>query len=257
VLADVRAAVAGGAGHITFADPDFLNGPTHGRRVARRLHREFPALTFDFTAKVEHLVAHAGLLPELAESGALFVVSAVESLSDTVLGHLHKGHTRADVSRALAAVRGAGLVLRPTLLPFTPWATPGDYLDLVDWVDGEGLAGAVDPVQMSIRLLVPPGSPLAEDEAMRPHLTDLAAADFTWTWRHPDARMDRLQRAVGELAAARAEDDAAAVHGAIAKLAAARLGRGDRTLAPPAGGRRAAPPRHRDGWPLLTEPWFC
>src|SRR6185436_14513920 len=61
VLADVRGQVQQGARHISFGDPDFLNGPTHAQRIARALHREFPELSLDFTAKVEHLVRHRGL----------------------------------------------------------------------------------------------------------------------------------------------------------------------------------------------------
>src|SRR5262249_45007844 len=34
VLSDVRQQVEAGAAHITFGDPDFLNGPGHARRVA-------------------------------------------------------------------------------------------------------------------------------------------------------------------------------------------------------------------------------
>jgi radical SAM superfamily enzyme YgiQ (UPF0313 family) len=111
VLEDIRRQVARGAAHITFADPDFLNGPRHALEIARAMHAEFPALSFDCTAKVEHLLKHRALLPELAASGCAFVVTAVESLSDVVLHHLAKGHTREDVGRALAAVRSAGITL--------------------------------------------------------------------------------------------------------------------------------------------------
>ncbi len=251
VLEDVAALVADGAGHITFADPDFLNGPTHALRVARAMHRRFPDLTFDFTAKVEHLVTHAGLLPQLAENGGLFVVSAVESLSNTVLAHLDKGHTRDDVAMALAAVQRAGMILRPTLMPFTPWAGATDFGDLLTWIAEEDLAEAVDPVQMSIRLLVPPGSPLATDASMRPFLGSLAAADFAWTWRHPDPRMDDLQQQVTRRVADGVEEDPVAVYRDIARLATEIVG------VAPLSTPEAAPPRHRDGWPRLTEPWFC
>jgi len=47
-----------GRGHVTFGDPDFLNGPGHASKLVRALHAEFPALTYDFTAKVEHIVRH-------------------------------------------------------------------------------------------------------------------------------------------------------------------------------------------------------
>ncbi|MCZ2149310.1 MAG: hypothetical protein LC126_16240, partial [Bryobacterales bacterium] len=38
VLEDVRRQVRAGAGHITFGDPDFFNGPTHAMRLVRVMH---------------------------------------------------------------------------------------------------------------------------------------------------------------------------------------------------------------------------
>src|SRR6266568_763888 len=65
VLADIRTQVAQGAGHITFGDPDFWNGPTHAMRILRAMNQEFPAVTFDATIKVEHLLKYRDLLPEM------------------------------------------------------------------------------------------------------------------------------------------------------------------------------------------------
>src|SRR5439155_9645156 len=45
VLEDVRRQVRAGAEHITFGDPDFLNGPVHSMRIVRALRAEFPGLT--------------------------------------------------------------------------------------------------------------------------------------------------------------------------------------------------------------------
>src|SRR5206468_10963495 len=53
VLEDIRQQIREGATHFTFGDPDFLNGPGHSLGILRAAHREFPALTFDFTAKIE------------------------------------------------------------------------------------------------------------------------------------------------------------------------------------------------------------
>src|SRR5215510_6249134 len=217
VLADVRQLVEAGASHITFGDPDFLNGPGHAFRMARDLHTAFPHVTFDVTAKIEHLLRHRARLPELAEAGCLFIVSAVESLSDTVLAHLAKGHTRSDVKEALGAVREAGMTLRPTWVPFTPWATLADYRDVLDFIEAEGLIDAVDPVQLSIRLLVPPGSLLAESPAMRPYLGRLVAEDFYYEWTHPDPAMEQLHRAVTRVVAdaAKTAEDAVVTFGRI------------------------------------------
>jgi radical SAM superfamily enzyme YgiQ (UPF0313 family) len=252
VLADVRQLVEAGATHVTFADPDFLNGPRHAVAVARALHAEFPAVTFDATAKVEHLLRHRELLPELAALGCLFVVSAVESLSDVVLGHLDKGHTGADVVEALRVVRAAGLALRPTWVAFTPWTTLADYEAMLDFVEREDLVDHVDPVQFSIRLLVPPGSLLAGTDAMRPHLGELVAADFHHRWRHPDPRMERLQERVAAAVAEAADrgEDPAVTFGRIRGLADEAAGRPARPLPAAPGAERRRPAR-------LTEPWFC
>jgi radical SAM superfamily enzyme YgiQ (UPF0313 family) len=248
VLEDVRRQVAAGAAHITFGDPDFLNGPGHSLSVVRAMHAEFPDLTFDVTTKVEHILKRGSILPELGRLGCLFLVSAVESVSEAVLAILEKNHTRADVEQALAAVRAAGIAMRPTWVPFTPWTSRGDYLDLLDFVAGHGLIDHVDPVQYTIRLLVPPGSYLLNHPEMRPHLQALNQASFSYVWIHPDPRMDRLQKEVAALVEqdVRAGEDPAATFDRVWSLAAGR-----RCGATAAG----LPGRERP--PRLSEPWFC
>jgi radical SAM superfamily enzyme YgiQ (UPF0313 family) len=250
-LADIRQLVEAGANHISFGDPDFLNGPRHAFAVARELHARFPELTFDVTTKVEHLLRHRKSLPELTELGCVFVVSAVESLSDTVLRHLDKGHTRADVAEALRVVRGAGMALRPTWVAFTPWTTLDDYREMLDFIEREALVDAVDSVQYGIRLLVPPGSPLADSPAMRPFLGRLRARDFYYEWTHPDPVMEQLQAAVTGVGAEAADrgEEAAVTFDRVRRLADSAAGVPARAaLELPAD--RPRPPR-------LTEPWFC
>jgi radical SAM superfamily enzyme YgiQ (UPF0313 family) len=209
VLADIRQLVRDGATHITFGDPDFLNGPGHSLAIVRAMNAEFPSLTFDFTAKVEHILEREELFPELRARGCAFMISAVESLSETVLANLEKGHTRDDVARALGIVRDAGIAFRPTWVAFTPWTTLEDYLDMFEFVEREGLIDHVDPVQFTLRLLVPPGSALLTREAIRPHLGPLDQAAFIHRWTHPDPRMDLLQREASRLVEAASAADAA------------------------------------------------
>ena len=253
VLADVRQLVAAGARHITFGDPDFLNGPGHAMALARALHAELPDVTFDVTTKVEHLLRHRRLLPELAALGCAFVVSAVESLSDTVLSHLAKGHTRADFVEVLKLTRDAGLVLRPTWVAFTPWTTLDDYREMLDFIAREGLVDHIDPVQYSIRLLVPPGSLLLESDAMRPHLGELVHGAFYYRWTHGDPRMDQLHADVSAAVAkgADSKQDAQVTFARIVALADAAAGTSSDALATV----EAQPSRVRP--PRLTEPWFC
>lgn len=253
VLDDIRQLVAAGATHITFGDADFLNGPGHSMRIVRAMHSEFPRVSFDFTAKIEHIVKYHTLFPELAALGCLFVVSAVESLSDTVLAKLRKGHTRADVLTALRMVRSAGMALRPSLVAFTPWTTAEDYLELFDFVEREGLIDHVDPVQYTIRLLIPPGSLLLSQTAMRPYLGALDPATFSYRWTHTDPRMDSLHQTVSAAVerATRANMDPEMIFHQLRSLARAALGVPEsQAVAPELVGKRRSVPR-------LTEPWFC
>jgi hypothetical protein len=251
VLGDARAQIAAGARHLTFGDPDFFNGPGHSLRICRTLHAELPWLTFDATIKVEHLLQHRRLLPELAELGCLFVVSAVESLSDRVLTRLAKGHNRADVEAALTELDRAGIALRPSLLPFTPWTTLDDYRELLHFVAVNDLQEHVDPIHFAIRLLIPPGSAVLDDPAGTPWLGPLDAERFTYRWTHPDTRLDALQEEVARLveAAAARHEPARATFAAIWRATGAIAGRS----VPP----MPRPLRHRARPPRLTEDWFC
>ena len=250
VMADVRAQVAAGAAHITLGDPDFLNGPRHALAVARALHAEFPSLTFDATIKIEHLLRHRELLAELAAAGCLFIVTAAESLSPRVLDILDKGHGPADLDAALGLARAAGITLRPTWVPFSPWSTLDEHVALLDYLVTRRLLGAVDPIQLTIRLLVPPGSLLVEHPEMRPHLGPLDPASLSYRWAHPDPRMDALQRASARLVhdAERDGRDPLAVHADLRRLAHEVAG-----LHPPA----PAVYFPTEGAPKLTESWFC
>lgn len=240
VVADVSAQVAAGARHVTLGDPDFLNGPKHALAVARAIHAAHPEVTFDVTVKVEHILKHRELFAELGALGCAFVVSAVESLSDRVLAILDKGHTRADVDAALAILDDAGVPLRPTFVAFTPWTTRDEYLALIDWIESRGMIDHVDPVQLALRLLVPPGSLLLDHPEMKPHLGALEPAKLTYAWTHPDPAMDRLQRDVF------AAVEKGATFADVRALAAAPPPQ------PPAAGKRV-----RGRPPRLSESWFC
>ena len=249
VLADVRNQVQAGASHITFGDPDFLNGPGHALGVVRAMHAEFPGLTFDITTKVEHILKRGAILPELGKLGCLFLISAVESVSDTVLAILKKNHTKADIEQAVKVVRAAGITPRPTWVAFTPWTTLGDYLDMLAFIEAHGLIDHVDPVQYTIRLLVPPGSYLLNRPEMKAHLGALDQASFSYRWEHPDPRMDRLQKKVAALVERDVQGgvDPATTFYRVWSLAS---GRDPATVAPPL-------PADRDRAPRLSEPWFC
>jgi radical SAM superfamily enzyme YgiQ (UPF0313 family) len=244
-----------GMRHLTFGDPDFLNAVPHALAVARAVHERCPQLTFDITTKVEHILEHPGVIAELRDLGLLFLVSAVESTSARVLELLDKGHTATDALTALGICRSLGVGFRPSLLPFTPWSTLPDQIDLLDFIADNDLIDSVDPVQLSIRLLVPPGSLLLALSEMREHLRGYDADGFSHLWQHPNPAMDALQAEVAELVAVDADSGAAprSTHAAIRCLTA--LAAEASGLTWPNAGKELPP--SRGATPRLSEPWFC
>jgi radical SAM superfamily enzyme YgiQ (UPF0313 family) len=196
VLEDIAQQVAAGARHITFGDPDFLNGPGHSFAIVRALHERFPVLTYDVTIKVEHLVRYARHLGTLRETGCLFVTTAVESFDDRVLALLDKGHTRADFFEALRLCRAAGLTLNPTFVPFTPWTTRESYRELLGTIVEHDLMSSVAPIQLAIRLLIPARSRLLELPEVLAAVGEFDPQALSFRWEHPDPWMDWLCREI-------------------------------------------------------------
>jgi len=250
VLADIEQQIAAGARHITFGDPDFFNGIRHSMAIAQAVHASHPEITFDITVKVEHILKHKGRLAELARLGCIFLVSAIESLSDRVLEELEKGHTGADAHEAVRLTREAGIALRPSFVAFTPWTTMSDFIDICDFVLRD-LVDHVDPIQLAVRLLIPPGSAILRHDRPRPWLGALDAEAFGYKWEHPDPRMDRLHAQVIAIVedATRSRSDGAATIEAVRRAAYETAG-----LALPGA---ATAMRVRRFVPKLSEPWFC
>ena len=192
VLEDIRRQIAAGAEHITFGDPDFLNGPTHAKRIVEQLHTEFPTITYDVTIKIEHLLSHAEMIPALKETGCLFVTTAVEAVQDDILDKLDKGHTRADFIATAKMFREAGLTIAPTFIPFTPWTTRDGFCELLDTIRELGLEENVAPVQWSLRLLIPAASRLLELTDIQAVIDAFDEKKLVYPWRHPDPAIDEL-----------------------------------------------------------------
>ncbi len=241
VLADIDQQIGAGAEHITFGDPDFLNAPQLAIDLLRRSAEAHPGLTFDATIKVEHLIEHGDMLAEMAELGVTFITSAFESVDDRLLEVLDKGHSASDLDEVLQSTQAAGIALRPTWLPFTPWTSAEDYLALLRFVESRALVGLTPPVQLGLRLLVPADSPLVVPMREMGALVDYDADGLTWNWRHSDARMDALQGQVAALA------ERGASFAEIKRAACDALGAEPWPDIP-------APHLHQPG---LTEDWFC
>ena len=248
VLADIHQQITEqGAEHISFGDPDFLNGPRHALRVVEALHASFPEVTWDAVIKIEHLLGHAELLPRLKALGCLFVTSAVESVDAHTLEAFDKGHTAADFARVSVLMREAGIALSPTFVPFTPWTRLESYAALLATIAELGLIEAVSPVQLTIRLLVPEGSYLLRLPGFEALIGDFDPVLLGYPWRNPDPEVDGLQRTLQERAASMEGERRGEVFAELWSLTHRAMGRGAPAL--PAGGGH--------GVPQMSEAWYC
>ena len=249
VMEDIRQQVREGASHISFGDPDFFNGPTHGMRLARVLHEAFPHVTFDATIKIQHLIDHAELLPELRRSGCLFITSAVEAVDDDILRLLDKNHTSRDFDRAVALTREAGIALAPTFVAFTPWTTLEGYVTLLERLVELQLVDSVPPVQLTIRLLVPAGSYLLQLPGFREKLMAFDSGLLGYPWVHADPRVDRLQQDL-QACVAQSEKENLSRREVFAAIWRVAHEAAERPVPGLAGNLGSPIPR-------LSEPWYC
>jgi radical SAM superfamily enzyme YgiQ (UPF0313 family) len=252
VLSDIRQQVKAGAQHITFGDPDFFNGVGHAVPLVEALHREFPALTYDVTIKIEHLRENTELLKTLRDTGCLFIVSAVESLNDAILGKLQKGHSREDFFKVVEACRRVEIALQPTFVPFTPWTTYENYLDLLEQLRRLDLIGAVAPIQLAIRLLVTAGSRLLDLEEVRGRVGPFDAKSLIYPWEHRVPGIDRLCEELQDTVAAaeKLKESRAAI---FEKIWRAANRAADRHIEE----KNLPMPSVTMGVPYLNEPWYC
>ena len=248
IVADLERQIEDGAEHVTFGDPDFFNGIGHARQVVQAVARRFPRLTYDVTIKVEHLLRHKQLIPELRDTGCVFITSAVESFDDDVLERLQKGHTRGDVERAVDICQTAGVPIAPTFVAFTPWTTLDSYRDFLTEIDRLELVDSVASIQLGIRLLVTSGSPLLDLNDSDLCLGSYDEASLLYPWRHNDPQIDRLANDVGALIGRNLHVSRQVMFDEVWKLA--HLGVGS-------AARKSGRQRQRTEVPYLNEPWYC
>ncbi len=253
-LSDIGQLTELGARHITFGDPDFLNRPWHSLEIVRAMHGRFPDLTFDVTTKVEHILHHSELWEELSASGCLFVVSALESVNDDVLARLDKGHTAKEAALAVELLRHHRIEPRPSFLPFTPWTELDDVTDLLDFVLDHDLVPNVDPVQYTIRLLLPEGSLLLEhqDIAVGPY----DAESLSFPWHSADPHVDELQEQLSRLVEESVDLAIPTTFCAVRDAVMAAAGRRT-TTSETCRIAELVSAAWSEERPHLTEPWFC
>lgn len=246
VVSDGLAQIEAGASHISFGDPDFLNAPKHSLKIIKTLAEKAPWVTFDITTKISEILRHQDLIPELAESHVNFIISAVESLNDNVLSHLEKGHVASDVAVARDLLYANGIGMHPTFVPFTPWTTARDLVDIVDFIIESDAIEVVEPIQYSIELLTPTNSLLpVNDHDYGPYDAEVMG----YTVRYRDNRLPALRDRLFQIASDAGD---ASFGDTFAKIAAAIYEANEISISELPKPHVVAPSPV-----IMSEPWFC
>ena len=176
----------------------------------------------------------------------------MEALDDLTLDKLKKGHTREDFFRVVEIFRGADLALQPTFVPFTPWTTFDSYLDLLTQVRGLDLVESVAPIQLAIRLLIPPGSRILELEDVKSIVGPFDPVGLVYPWENANPKLDELSHHLQEIVAAseKQKRPRSATFELIWRAVNTAAGIKTQESAAPMLASRATVP-------YLNEPWYC
>ena len=193
IITDVTNQVEEGAKHISFNDPDFFNGPKHALKILQLLNEKHPSITYDSTIKVEHILKYPDYFQELKNLNMLFVISAFETTNDHVLNILQKNHSFNDLNKAVELSLENNIDIRPTWMPFSPWTEQNDLISIIKLIENYKLRETVDPIQLTIKLLVPKNSLILKRPEMKEYLLDYDPASFSYAWKYQFPNIDNIQ----------------------------------------------------------------
>ena len=196
IIEDVSNQIELGAEHISFNDPDFFNGPKFSLKILEKLNKEYPLITYDSTIKVEHILKYKDYFKELNNLNMLFVISAFESTNDLILKVLDKNHTFRDLEDAIELSKKYNVDIRPTWMPFTPWTRLEDLHNIIELIENYELRDTVDPIQLTIKLLIPKHSLIINRPEIKEYLGRYDAESFSYFWSYEDPKVDDLQKSL-------------------------------------------------------------
>ena len=193
IVSDVENQVKQGAKHISFNDPDFFNGPIHALKILESLNEKFPSITYDSTIKVEHIIKYKKYFKELSSLNMVFVISAFETTNDLVLSILEKNHTSHDLNNSIEISQDFGIDIRPTWMPFSPWTELNDLSNIVKLIEKYELRETVDPIQLTIKLLIPKHSLIIKKPEINKYLGNYEKNSLSFKWKYENNDVEKLQ----------------------------------------------------------------
>ena len=196
IIDDISNQIELGAAHISFNDADFFNGPKYSLKILEKLNNEFPSVTYDSTIKVQHIIKYKDYFKELNNLNMLFVISAFETTNDLVLEILQKNHSARDLDESIEISKVNNIDIRPTWMPFTPWTETTDLHNIIKLIEKYQLRETVDPIQLTIKLLIPKHSLIIDRPEIKKYLGRYDTESFSYRWSYEDIKVDQLQKSL-------------------------------------------------------------
>lgn len=190
ILTDVRTMISGGMTHLTFMDADFFNSKNYGIKIMKKIHEEFPSLTFDFTTRVDHINENKDIISEMKALGLVFITTAVEFPCQEVVNEIDKEITLQDIEEAINFLKEENIQINPTFILFNPWIKLENLIEFKAFVHKNSLDEIIDPIQYETRLHIYKGSPLLNRDSIKN--LELSENEFNYEWKHPDSRVDEV-----------------------------------------------------------------
>ncbi len=151
--------------HVYFSDANFFVYPAHAMGIIRALHDFDPAITFSFGTRVNQLIRHQEVLPEMKEKGLQFVELGVESASPDVLKRLAKATRPKQNEEAIRLLERLGVEISLDFIMVDPETTLSDLEANRDFLAAAGLYDYVPHDHLYTSLSLYAGTPIRDHYA--------------------------------------------------------------------------------------------
>ncbi len=158
--------------HVYFSDANFFVYPKHAMEIVRSLHDYDKRITFSFGTRVNQLLRHQTVLPEMKEKGLRFVELGVESASEKVLKRLSKNVKAKQNWDAVRLLNKLGIEISLDFIMMDPETVLDDLEANRDFLRSTGLYDYVPHDHLYTSLSLYAGTPIR----------DYYAEFFNTTW---------------------------------------------------------------------------
>ena len=78
-------------------------------------------------------------------------------------------------------------------MPFSPWTEQNDLISIIKLIENYKLRETVDPIQLTIKLLIPKNSLILKRPEMKEYLLNYDPASFSYAWKYKFPNIDNIQ----------------------------------------------------------------